>query len=155
MLLQYYCNRHKHERGIMARRNQPIDAQRKKQVIASLKQKQAEQAHTYREQALKLFPHVCERCGREFSGKRLRELTVHHKDNNHFNNPPDGSNWALLCLYCHDDAHGTYEQRGLYAEDATTLKTEPSLGHHAFEGLKDMLHPKSEAHDDDTDATDG
>lgn len=60
---------------------------------------------TYREQALKLYPWVCGRCGREFSGKNLPELTVHHKDHNHDNNPPDGSNWELLCLYCHDYEH--------------------------------------------------
>ncbi len=62
----------------------------------------------YREQALKMFPPVCGRCGREFEGKRLRELTVHHKDHNHDNNPPDGSNWELLCLYCHDNEHSRY-----------------------------------------------
>ena len=59
----------------------------------------------YRERALKLFPWVCGSCGREFNGKNLRELTVHHKDHNHHNNPPDGSNWELLCLYCHDNEH--------------------------------------------------
>ena len=59
----------------------------------------------FREQALKLFPHVCARCGREFEGRKLRELTVHHRDHNHDNNPPDGSNWELLCLYCHEQEH--------------------------------------------------
>jgi hypothetical protein len=59
----------------------------------------------YRERALKIFPWICARCGREFSGKKLRELTVHHKDGNHENNPPDGSNWELLCIYCHDNEH--------------------------------------------------
>jgi hypothetical protein len=59
----------------------------------------------YRAAALKLLPHVCARCAREFEGKRLRELTVHHKDGNHHNNPPDGSNWELLCLYCHENEH--------------------------------------------------
>ncbi|MGE0873719.1 MAG: YajD family HNH nuclease [Burkholderiales bacterium] len=59
----------------------------------------------YREQALKLFPWICGRCAREFSGVRLRELTVHHKDGNHANNPPDGSNWELLCIYCHENEH--------------------------------------------------
>lgn len=59
----------------------------------------------YRERALKLFPRICGRCSREFSGVRLRELTVHHKDHNHDNNPVDGSNWELLCLYCHDNEH--------------------------------------------------
>ena len=59
----------------------------------------------YREQALKMFPWICARCGREFDSKKLRQLTVHHKDHNHDNNPPDGSNWELLCLYCHDNEH--------------------------------------------------
>jgi HNH endonuclease len=63
----------------------------------------------YREQALKLFPHVCGRCAREFSGLRLRELTVHHKDGNHDRNPPDGSNWELLCVYCHENEHARLE----------------------------------------------
>jgi len=59
----------------------------------------------YRNAALKVLPHVCGRCAREFEGKRLRELTVHHKDGNHENNPPDGSNWELLCIYCHENEH--------------------------------------------------
>jgi len=59
----------------------------------------------YRAAALKILPHFCTRCAREFSGKRLRELTVHHKDGNHDNNPADGSNWELLCLYCHENEH--------------------------------------------------
>lgn len=41
----------------------------------------------YRDKALKMYPHVCGRCTREFSGKRLSELTVHHRDHNHDNNP--------------------------------------------------------------------
>ena len=63
----------------------------------------------YREQALKLFPWVCGRCAREFDRTNLQELTVHHRDHNHDNNPPDGSNWELLCIYCHDNEHARYE----------------------------------------------
>ena len=59
----------------------------------------------YRTEALKVLSHICTRCAREFSGKRPRELTVHHKDGNHDNNPPDGSNWELLCIYCHENEH--------------------------------------------------
>ncbi len=59
----------------------------------------------YRSRALKLFPWICAHCGREFDGKKLSQLTIHHKDHNHHNNPPDGSNWELLCLYCHDNEH--------------------------------------------------
>ena len=68
-------------------------------VVAEARRHMREREKTYREKALKLFPHVCGRCGREFSGKQLKELTVHHRDHNHDNNPPDGSNWELLCIY--------------------------------------------------------
>ncbi len=61
--------------------------------------------HPYRARALKVLPWICAHCGREFDGNQLRQLTVHHKDHNHQNNPPDGSNWELLCLYCHDNEH--------------------------------------------------
>ncbi|WP_338140539.1 hypothetical protein [Desulfurivibrio dismutans] len=44
----------------------------------------------YRNQTLKILPRVCAKCGREFAGKKLRELTVHHKDH-HNNNPLGGS----------------------------------------------------------------
>ena len=63
----------------------------------------------YREQALKLLPWICTRCAREFPAKRLRELTVHHVDGNHDNNPSDGSNWELLCIYCHENEHARVE----------------------------------------------
>jgi hypothetical protein len=59
----------------------------------------------YRARALKVLPWICAHCGREFDGNKLNQLTVHHKDHNHQNNPPDGSNWELLCLYCHDNEH--------------------------------------------------
>jgi hypothetical protein len=64
---------------------------------------------TYREQALKLLPWICTRCAREFPAARLRELTVHHRDGNHDHNPPDGSNWELLCVYCHENEHARVE----------------------------------------------
>ena len=81
------------------------DHARLDRVVADARKQRSAREATYREQALRLFPWVCARCGREFSGARLRELTVHHKDHNHDNNPPDGSNWELLCLYCHDNEH--------------------------------------------------
>ena len=74
-------------------------------IVAAARRERSARETTYRERALKLFPHVCARCGREHSGKRLRELTVHHKDHNHDHNPPDGSNWELLCIYCHENEH--------------------------------------------------
>ena len=59
----------------------------------------------YREQALKIYPWICGRCTREFTRENLQQLTVHHRDHNHDNNPKDVSNWELLCLYCHDNEH--------------------------------------------------
>jgi 5-methylcytosine-specific restriction endonuclease McrA len=59
----------------------------------------------YREQSLKIHGLICAKCGREFEYKDRRLLTVHHKDGNHLNNPPDGSNWENLCIYCHEDEH--------------------------------------------------
>lgn len=78
------------------------------EVLAEARQQRLTREKGYRERALRLFPPVCARCGREFAGKRLRELTVHHKDHNHDYNPPDGSNWELLCIYCHDNEHSHY-----------------------------------------------
>jgi hypothetical protein len=60
---------------------------------------------SYREQSLKIHGLICAKCAREFDFKTRHLLTVHHKDGNHRNNPPDGSNWENLCVYCHDDEH--------------------------------------------------
>lgn len=76
--------------------------------ISKIRKQKANLQKAYRDAALKLYPPICARCTREFSGKRIRELTVHHKDHNHDNNPPDGSNWELLCIYCHDNEHSRH-----------------------------------------------
>jgi ribosomal protein L37AE/L43A len=95
--------------------------------------------HSYREQALKLYPWVCARCGREFSGKRLSELTVHHRDHNHDNNPPDGSNWELLCLYCHDNEHSRYTDQQWHSEEQPGARREPGATYKALAGIGDLL----------------
>ena len=128
---------------------QPFDPGREARFLADVNRDRALREKGYREQALRLYPHVCGRCSREFSGKRLRELTVHHKDNDHLNNPPDGSNWELLCLYCHDNEHETPEQRDYSEGPATGSGTRPTLSFRAFEGLKDLLPPRN---DEATDA---
>ena len=66
----------------------------------------------YRDRSLKMHGLICAKCGREFSPKDRHLLTVHHKDGNHRNNPPDGSNWENLCVYCHEDEHS----RGILAD---------------------------------------
>jgi len=89
----------------MPTRNGRTDNARLDRVVAEARRNREAREKTYREQALKLFPWVCGRCGREFAGARVRELTVHHRDHDHDNNPPDGSNWELLCIYCHENEH--------------------------------------------------
>ena len=109
------------------------------QIVARMRKEEQLRQAGYREQALKLFPHVCSRCAREFEGKKLRELTVHHRDHNHDNNPSDGSNWELLCLYCHDHEHtrGIQEQRE--NSGPTDNPKAPSLSHSPFTDLNDRL----------------
>ena len=94
----------------------------------------------YREQALKLFPWVCGRCGRDFTGKQLRELTVHHKDHNHDNNPADGSNWELLCIYCHDNEHQRYMEAD--AHGSVEREDSPNSTFNAFANLKELMEKK-------------
>ena len=98
--------------------------------------------NTYRERALKLFPWICGHCGREFEGKRLRELTVHHKDHNHDNNPPDGSNWELLCIYCHDNEHSRDQVADSYDHEAPANSSENGGAVNPFAGLGDLLKGK-------------
>lgn len=93
----------------------------------------------YRSQALKILPWICARCAREFDGKRVRELTVHHRDGDHHNNPPDGSNWEMLCIYCHENEHARYEDARNTGSQSQT--TEPAR-HRALEKLGDLLKKK-------------
>jgi len=109
-----------------------------KQVVAEMRKEEKLRQAGYREKALKLFPHVCARCVREFEGRKLSELTVHHRDHNHDNNPPDGSNWELLCIYCHDHEHtrGVQEQRD--KDNPEGRPKRPSLTHSPFAVLNDL-----------------
>ena len=119
----------------------PQDPSRLDRVLAEARRHRAEREQTYREQALKLYPWICTRCGREFSGARLRELTVHHRDHNHDNNPPDGSNWELLCLYCHENEHRRYLDADAGSGIDTSGERTPAT-HNPFAGLKDLLNRK-------------
>ena len=75
------------------------------QVVLEARRNAEKREAGYRAQALKLFPWVCGRCARTFTHSNLQLLEVHHKNNNHHDNPPDGSNWELLCTYCHENEH--------------------------------------------------
>ena len=132
----------------MRRGRQKPDPERQKALLEKIRMQQAERAAGYREQALKLLPHVCGRCGRAFSGKNLKELTVHHKDHDHFNNPPDGSNWELLCVYCHDDEHQKSSSSGYHTASTRDAHSDGSLEYRPFEGLTapsdDFQQPRDE-----------
>jgi len=120
----------------MSKPTMPDHARLDRVVAEARKQSELREAG-YRERALKLYPWICGRCAREFSGVRLRELTVHHKDHNHDNNPPDGSNWELLCLYCHDNEHSRVLEeanRNRVAGDDHKVAT-----HNPFASLQGLL----------------
>lgn len=74
-------------------------------IIGETSQRRAERSEGYREMSIRIHGTFCAKCGRDYEGKDLRLLTVHHKDGNHHHNPPDGSNWENLCVYCHEDEH--------------------------------------------------
>jgi hypothetical protein len=108
-------------------------------ILAEARRTAREREQSYREQALKIYPWICGRCGREFTHANLRELTVHHRDHNHDNNPPDGSNWELLCVYCHDNEH----QRQLEAGGSSNAPAPRSGATHSpFANLKELLDGK-------------
>ena len=95
---------------------------------------------SYREPALKILPWICARCAREFPASRLRELTVHHKDGNHDNNPPDGSNWELLCIYCHENEHARIEDSK--AGGSAREDDKPPATYKPFAGLGNLVKGK-------------
>ncbi|MCL6414085.1 YajD family HNH nuclease [Aestuariirhabdus sp. Z084] len=106
-------------------------------MVAEARKAREEREQGYRARALKMYPWVCGRCAREFNRTNLSQLTVHHRDHNHDNNPADGSNWELLCLYCHDNEHSRYVE-----SDYGSAETDSSVGaatHNPFAGLADML----------------
>ncbi len=119
----------------------PAGNDRLDRVVAEARRNRDQRELGYREKSLKMYPWICGRCAREFTRQNLHELTVHHRDHNHDNNPEDGSNWELLCLYCHDNEHSRY----LDHDGAAT----PSAGddasdstHSPFANLKELLKSK-------------
>jgi 5-methylcytosine-specific restriction endonuclease McrA len=119
-----------------------LDIARQNRIISEARRDREQREKTYREQALKIYPWVCARCGREFSGKKLRELTVHHKDHNHDYNPSDGSNWELLCIYCHDNEHSRYEDSAPYSEVTPGGNQETSSAYRPFADLDVLIKNK-------------
>ncbi|QYK06443.1 YajD family HNH nuclease [Shewanella zhangzhouensis] len=109
-------------------------------VLAAEREYREKREGGYREKALKLYPWVCGRCAREFTHKNLSELTVHHRDHNHDNNPSDGSNWELLCLYCHDNEHSRFEELIRYG--STQEAKQEAATYNPFADLKSLMTNK-------------
>ncbi len=107
-------------------------------IIADARRNADQRAKGYRDRALAMYPWICGRCAREFDRSNLRELTVHHRNHDHDYNPEDGSNWELLCIYCHDNEHSRLIDHtggsALHAEDKTAAATS-----NPFANLKSLL----------------
>ena len=112
-------------------------------IVAGAQRNQLQREQDYREQALKLYPWICGRCQREFTRENLQELTVHHRNHNHDENPADGSNWELLCLYCHDNEHQRLIEAAAQGKpSASGGKPETGATHNPFANLKSLLKGK-------------
>jgi len=126
----------------MLKKKKKPNLERLNKVVAEAKQNQTLREQGYREQALKLYPWICGRCKREFSNQNLRELTVHHRDHNHDNNPPNGSNWELLCVYCHDNEHSRYLEETEHGSGVVSEDKESTATHKPFAALEGLLKKK-------------
>lgn len=106
-------------------------------IVATARRDAEQRSNGYRERALKMYPWICGRCARDFTRANLSELTVHHRNHDHDFNPPDGSNWELLCVYCHDNEHSRYIDHidGASAADDTAVATA-----NPFADLKALLN---------------
>ncbi len=119
--------------------NERLDA-----LVSASHRSKTERESGYRAKALKLYPWICGRCRREFDHTTLPELTVHHKNHDHDCNPEDGSNWELLCLYCHDNEHQRQEEAiRAGAQSSGKKEQNKSATYNPFADLKSKLNSKS------------
>lgn len=126
----------------MVKKKAQVDSNKLEQVVAEARRNRDEREKSYREQALKMYPWICGRCQREFTRQNLHELTVHHRDHDHDNNPDDGSNWELLCLYCHDNEHSRMLDNAAGGDKMLDSEQTHSATHNPFAGLKDLMKDK-------------
>ncbi len=115
------------------------DPNRLDKVILEARRQADKRAAGYREQALKLYPWVCGHCARSFDRSNLQLLEVHHKNSDHNDNPPDGSNWELLCTYCHENEHAKLKD---FAGRSDSQDVETRATFNPFADLKDRLNKK-------------
>jgi hypothetical protein len=119
----------------------PPGAAKLDKIVAEARRNAEQRDKGYRERALKMYPWICGRCAREFTRANLQELTVHHRNHDHDFNPPDGSNWELLCVYCHDNEHSRYVD---HIEGAPGAEAAPAAATaNPFANLKDLLQRRT------------
>jgi len=122
----------------------PPDNARLDRIVAEARRNREAREKDYREQALKIYPWICGRCGREFTRANAQLLEVHHRDHNHDNNPPDGSNWELLCTYCHEAEHRRYLDSAGRDETGSGGGSRSSATFKPFAGLNTLLKRNKE-----------
>nr|VFJ94548.1 MAG: HNH endonuclease [Candidatus Kentron sp. H]VFJ95533.1 MAG: HNH endonuclease [Candidatus Kentron sp. H]VFK01775.1 MAG: HNH endonuclease [Candidatus Kentron sp. H] len=128
------------KKGLLSSTGSGQATQKLDEIVARARRGRDERDQGYREQSLRIHPWICARCGREFTRENLQELTVHHRDHNHDNNPPDGSNWENLCIYCHENEHARHidylaaDRVGELAKEKASVAT-----HNPFDGLRGLL----------------
>ena len=116
--------------------NKPGVSAKVDQLVAAARRDREVREKSYRARALKLLPWICTRCAREFTLGNVQLLTVHHVDGDHHHNPPDGSNWELLCTYCHENEHARILDSAGRTE---TSKDEPGATYKPFADLASIL----------------
>jgi len=74
----------------------------------------------------------------QLSPRNLQLLEVHHPDNN----PVDGSDWELLCTYCHENEHERFlTEHGRDPESPGLSEATPAT-HQPFANLKALIKTK-------------
>jgi 5-methylcytosine-specific restriction endonuclease McrA len=126
----------------MPSRSATPDHDRLDRIVAEARRNREAREQTYRDRALKLFPWVCGRCTRTFDRSTVQQLTVHHKDHNHDHNPADGSNWELLCVYCHDNEHSRELEAAAQRGAVGGGSEPPRATHRPFADLAGLLKGK-------------
>jgi hypothetical protein len=135
-MMDYQRSKYRQSKG------EGLTKEERDEIVRSARKAHEERLKGYREQSLKIHPWVCARCGREFTHKNVHMLTVHHKDHNHDNNPPDGSNWENLCIYCHDNEHRRYIDHTAGGDNDIRDENDSPATHRPFAALEDLLKKK-------------
>jgi 5-methylcytosine-specific restriction endonuclease McrA len=127
----------------MTSENNKSSSDKLDEIVADAHRNRDKREQGYREKALKMYPWICGRCSREFTQATVRELTVHHRNHDHDDNPEDGSNWELLCVYCHDNEHSRLID-GEYGSIDSKSSSVKEATNNPFAGLAGLIKEKED-----------